>query len=139
MREVAVMRSAVKAVLEELRRSGATRVTGVRLLLSASDDLSEEAARQLFAILAANTPAEAATLSISRLPATYTCLKCEQQFTSSRPGNAVTCPVCRGGVLALAHKDRCYVSGIDVVFGGAPQPLHGQRPHAAPKVDALSV
>lgn len=139
MREVDVMRGAVREVLEELRRSGATRVTGIRLLLSASNDLSEEAARQLFASLAANTPAEAATVSISRLPAAYTCLKCEQQFTSSRPGNAVTCPVCRGRVLALAQKDRCYVSGIDVVFGAAPQPVDDRHPPAAPKVHALSV
>jgi hydrogenase nickel incorporation protein HypA/HybF len=114
MHEVAAMRGAVSAVLARMRDEGASRVTRVTLVLGVSGHLTEDAARQHFAVLAKGTPAEHAQLDISWLPATYQCFDCLHRFTSTQPPDAVLCPECDGLALEVAHCDECYVSEIEV-------------------------
>ncbi len=114
MHEVAAMRGVVGTILERTREAGAARVTRVRLMLGASGHLTEDAARQHFAVLAADTPASDADLDIEWLPATYQCFDCLQRFESAQPPAEVVCPACGGLALEIGHQDVCYVSEIDV-------------------------
>lgn len=114
MHEVAAMRGVVGTILEHTREAGATQVTRVQLVLGASGHLTEDAARQHFAVLAADTPAAEAHLDIEWLPASYQCFDCLQQFESALPPSEVTCPTCGGLALEIGHQDVCYVSEIDV-------------------------
>ncbi len=122
MHEVAAMRGVVTTVLEHMRQAGGSRVTGVEIVLGASGHLTEEAARQHFAVFAAGTPAAAATLSISWLPATYQCFECLHRFQSTLPTADVACPLCGAVALEVAHEDVCSVRSIDVACDdeGAP-------------------
>jgi hydrogenase nickel insertion protein HypA len=114
MHEVAAMRAVVTTVLEHMQQAGGSRVTGVELVLGASGHLTEEAARQHFTVFAAGTPAAAATVSISWLPATYQCFECLHRFRSTLPTAEVVCPLCGAVALEIAHEDVCSVRSIDV-------------------------
>jgi Zn finger protein HypA/HybF involved in hydrogenase expression len=122
MHEIAAMQGAVSDVLGALRRSGGRTVTHVYLTLGASGHLTEEAARQHFAALAHGTPAEAAELIFTWLPATYQCFSCLNQFESLAPADAVACPHCGGVALETAHQDVCWVDAIDVDSGDEGKP-----------------
>ncbi len=114
MHEVAAMRGALSMVLERMRDVGAIRVTHVELTLGTSGHLTEEAARQHFAVLAAGTPAEGATLAFTWLPATYQCFSCLRQFESTAPEAEAACPDCGDIALEIGHRDDYYVSSIEV-------------------------
>ena len=114
MHEVAAMRGVVSSVLERMREEHGDEVSRVKLVLGVSGHLTEDAARQHFAVLAEGTPAEHAQLDIEWLPATYQCFDCLHRFTSIQPPDAVLCPECGGLALEIAHSDACYATEIDV-------------------------
>lgn len=114
MHEVAAMRGVVSAVLARMREEHATEVSRVKLILGVSGHLTEDAARQHFAVLAEGTPAEHAELDIEWQPATYQCFECLHQFSSIEPPDAVVCPMCGGLALEIAHSDECYAAEIDL-------------------------
>ncbi len=114
MHEVAAMRGVVTAVLARMREENATEVRHIKLMIGVSGHLTEDAARQHFAVLAEGTPAEHAQLEIAWLPATYQCFDCLHRFTSTQSPEAVQCPVCGGLALEIAHTDDCYAAEIDV-------------------------
>jgi len=116
MHEVAAMRGAVTTALEQMRAAGATRVTEVHMLLGASGHLTEEAARQHFAVFSTGTPAEHATLTFTWLPATYKCLGCLRVFESTEPAVSVECPACSAVALEIAHDETCAVRYVDVAY-----------------------
>lgn len=116
MHEVAAMRGVVQTALKHLQRAGGTRITGVELVLSASGHLTEEAARQHFAVFAANTPAADATVTIMLRPAAYQCFSCLRVFQSSQPAESIVCPACGGVALEIEHEDVCALQSIDVAL-----------------------
>ena|SRR6266702_5143815 len=116
MHEVAAMQGMVRTVLEYMQQAGGTRVTYVQLVLGASGHFTEEAARQHFAALTADTPTEGADLTIAWLPAQFQCFTCLHRFESCEPAEQVTCPGCGDLALEIEHQAVCYVSAIDVAF-----------------------
>jgi hydrogenase nickel incorporation protein HypA/HybF len=119
MHEVALMQGVVTTIVDRLREAGGTRITQVHLVLGASGHLTEDAARQHFAILAAGTPAEGAALDIEWLPATYQCLDCRATFTVGHVEESAICPFCGGLALEIAHQDVCYAD--EIVCDAEPQ------------------
>jgi hydrogenase nickel incorporation protein HypA/HybF len=114
MHEVAAMRGVVTTVLERIREEHGTSVSRVKLVLGASGHLTEDAARQHFAVFAQGTTAEHAQLDIEWLPASYQCFECLHRFTSAELPETVLCPRCGGLALETAHSDDCYAAEIDV-------------------------
>jgi hydrogenase nickel insertion protein HypA len=114
MHEAGMIRSAVRTVLDELQRSGAQRVTGVRLAVTASGHATEESIRQLYAMASEGTQTAGAIVSISWLPSDYWCPSCSHRLTPREPSQEVACPQCGGAVTDVAHHDVCYVESIDV-------------------------
>jgi Zn finger protein HypA/HybF involved in hydrogenase expression len=94
----------------------------VYLTLGASGHLTEEAARQHFALLSQGTAVANAELVISWLPASYQCVLCLNQFESLAPADAVACPQCGGVALETAHQDVCWVDAIEIDSGGDGEP-----------------
>ena len=115
MHEMTAMQGVIHVVLESLRKAGGKRVTNVQLILGASSHLSADAAYQRFEVLAKDTPAEKASLTIEWLPAAYYCLSCQRSFESSEPSSQVACPECGEAALEITHQDICAVSAIDIV------------------------
>lgn len=120
MHEVAVMQGVVRTMLDAMAEAGASRIISAHLVLGASDHFTEEAARQHFELLARDTPAAGATLTVDWLPATYQCFTCLRQFESTSAPSEAYCPDCRGVALEIAHQDGCYVNAIEVAFDSAP-------------------
>jgi hydrogenase nickel incorporation protein HypA/HybF len=116
MHEVAAMQGAVQTILEQMRAAGGSRVTAVELILGTSGHFTEEAARQHFAVLTADTPAEGATLEICWLPATFQCFSCLHRFESCATAEQVTCSRCGDIALVTSHLDDRYVKAIEVSF-----------------------
>jgi hydrogenase nickel incorporation protein HypA/HybF len=115
--EVAAVRGAVQAAVEYMQKAGAARLTKVHLVLGASGHLTEDAARQHFALCAQDTPAADAQLDITWEPATYQCFECLCHFASLEPPEVVRCPQCGGLALEVAHSDACYIAEIQVDDG----------------------
>ena len=105
----------ITSIVDTMRQAGGERVTCVHLSLGASGHLTEEAARQHFAMLATGTPVEQAELIISWVPAVYQCFSCGQRFEVIAVTEPVGCPRCDGIALEVAHQDLCYASEIEVL------------------------
>ena len=116
MHELGMIRNALNTILDELHQSGGQRVTGVQLAVKASGHTSEESLRQLFGMVAANSPAAGAEVSVAWLPSDFVCLSCVHHFTTCESGDRVVCPHCGGLAMDSAHQDTCFVESIDVVF-----------------------
>ncbi len=127
MHEVAAMQGALRTVLEQMRAAGGERVTHVEMTLGTSGHLTEDAARQHFAVLAASTQAEGATLGFTWLPATYQCFTCLRQFESTVSASEALCPDCGNIALEIAHRDDYYVSRIDVELPSEDTATSGQQ------------
>lgn len=117
MHEVAAVQAAVQAAVACMQTAGATRLTKVHLVLGTSGHLTEDAARQHFALCAQDTPAADAQLDITWEPATYQCFECLVRFASLEPPETVRCPECGGLALEVAHSDACYIAEIQVEDG----------------------
>lgn len=116
MHELAATAGMLTAALEQMRDVGAARVTGLDITIGVSGHFTEGAVRQHFALLAHGTPAAGAQLRFMWLPATYQCFVCLHRFASADAPTTVTCPLCGGVALEIAHQEVYYVSAIEVAF-----------------------
>ncbi|HEY7347668.1 MAG TPA: hydrogenase maturation nickel metallochaperone HypA [Ktedonobacterales bacterium] len=122
MHEVAAIQGAVRTALKYMRQASASRVTNVQLSVAVSGHFTEDVVRQHFALFTAGTPAQAATLTIIWLPATYQCLACLHTFQSLQPAVEALCPACGEAALEIGHQDICAVNAIDVAFNEMSPP-----------------
>lgn len=123
MHEVAAIKGVITTICAEMREAGGTKITGVHLVLGASGHMTEEGARQNFAMLATGTPAADAVLDIEWRPATYRCLDCLRDFAVIQVEEPVICPQCGGIALEIEHQDVCYAS--EIVFEGEQASVEG--------------
>ncbi|HEX8997498.1 MAG TPA: hydrogenase maturation nickel metallochaperone HypA [Ktedonobacterales bacterium] len=114
MHERAIIEGAISTALQRLDEVGQPPVTGVDMIVGASDHLTEDVLRQQFAISAAGTPLQQAKLRIFWIPAKFQCFDCLCQFTSAAPNTEVRCPDCGGVALEIEHKDECYISSLEI-------------------------
>ena len=103
-----------------MHQAGGDCITSVHLSLGASSHMTEESARQHFAMLAVGTPAENAELIIQWLPAIYQCFSCGERFEVIEVAETVSCPHCDSVALEVAHQDLCYASEIKIEALTAP-------------------
>lgn len=128
MDKAAMMRGAVQEALAHMHAAGGTRITHVVLALVASDQVTEDAARQLFAMRAQGTPAQDATLAIEWLPAVYRCFSCLLTFSAPQSSAAVACPICGGAALEIGDADACHVRKVEIDDGATPSPGEALAP-----------
>ena len=127
-------------LLDEARAQQIVSVVSVELALGAAGHITEDIARQQYALNAIGTPLQGAELHIVWLPATYLCLSCMGRFTATTPEEETTCPDCGSVALQIAHQDICYVQAIEIeeadsaaersdrdVFGQSGAGAGGQR------------
>jgi hydrogenase nickel incorporation protein HypA/HybF len=114
MHEVALMQGVVSTVVAHAQATGATKITRVVLVLGAAGHLTEDGARQHFAMLAAGTCAEDAQIAIEWVPATFRCFECLHTFSSIAEDDGIACPHCGGSAMEIAHEDVCYAREITV-------------------------
>jgi len=112
MHELAVTESIVKIAQEKAGELGASRVTGINLVLGEWSGLVDDCIQFYFDILSQGMLAQGARLSFQRIPARFRCRSCEAEFTPSQYD--WTCPRCRrlGGDLIAGRE--FYLESIEV-------------------------
>ena len=81
MHEYAITRSMVDQVCAEAERHGASRVTGIRLLVGTEAGVVPDSVRHYFDIMKAGTVAADAVLEFRRVPLVLRCPKCGREFS----------------------------------------------------------
>jgi hydrogenase nickel incorporation protein HypA/HybF len=112
MHEMAIAESMLEIVLETARRSGAARVTTVRLEIGALSHVAPDALRFCFDAVTRDGIAEGSALDIVTTPGTAWCMPCGENVPLERLGDA--CPRCGSYQLAVAKGDEMRVREIEV-------------------------
>jgi hydrogenase nickel incorporation protein HypA/HybF len=104
MHEVSIMQEAVRMAVEAARKSGATRVTGLKLRVGALSGVVPEAMRFAWDVVCRSTMAEGASLEIESVTAACWCAACQSEFECLDFFNE--CPRCHnvGGELRRGRE-----------------------------------
>jgi Zn finger protein HypA/HybF involved in hydrogenase expression len=108
------MRQAIEAMLQKMRQEGGECIKSVSLVVGASEQVSEDKVRSHFNVLAFNTPAEKAALTIEWIPATFQCSECRDIFNAISWNTTTCCPKCGEAARQIAHHIACYPRSIKV-------------------------
>lgn len=102
MHELQLMTQVVKAVEHELHKTGNTKLSAVRLKVSALSHLltHDSSVQTAFALATRGTKVEGATLEIILVPSEGWCPRCNRGVTVT--GSDDTCPACGGPMVADA-------------------------------------
>ncbi|HKY83221.1 MAG TPA: hydrogenase maturation nickel metallochaperone HypA [Anaerolineales bacterium] len=112
MHELSLAESTLELALRHAQGAGATRVTGLHLVVGEFTPLEESSLTFYWDRITRGTSASGSRVSIRRVPARMACVDC------GRALDPVTetwcCPTCGSGRLRLTSGDECYLESIDV-------------------------
>jgi hydrogenase nickel incorporation protein HypA/HybF len=112
MHEMSITMSLLDLVLEEANKAGASKITGVNIVLGEMTGIIDHYVQANFELLSKNTLAEDAKLSFQNIPRRARCRNCTQEF---RPSDlAWTCPRCRSTEIEITGGKELYVESIEV-------------------------
>lgn len=112
MHEYAVTQNIVDLAVSEAGKSGAGRITEIRLVIGDLSSIIDESVQMYFNIISSGTPAEGARLSFKRQPARLVCSSCGHEY--DKPAKGFDCPCCSGvGKLTGAGRE-FYIESIEV-------------------------
>jgi hydrogenase nickel incorporation protein HypA/HybF len=92
MHEVSIMAEAVRMAVAAARKSGAARVTGLKLRVGTLSSAVPEAMRFAWTVVCRDTIADGASLEIESVSATCWCAECREEFPCADFFNE--CPRC---------------------------------------------
>lgn len=108
MHELAIAGGILDIALQEAR---ARKISAINLVIGELSSVATEPVRFCFAVIAAGTLAEGASVVVVRVPAMLRCRRCSAEFGVDAAG---VCPACgrQGGELVRGRE--CYVDSIEV-------------------------
>jgi hydrogenase nickel incorporation protein HypA/HybF len=112
MHELTVTESILEIALRHANEANATRVTNLYLVIGQFASIVDDSVQFYWDIISKETIAEGATLHFKRLPATLSCLDCNQQFTPG--GDGFSCPNCQSNHVKIVSGDEFYMEAIDI-------------------------
>lgn len=113
MHEMALAESTLEIVETTARRSGAGRITAVRLEIGALSHVEPDALRFCFDAVTRGSLAERARLEIVVMPGAAWCMPCAQTVPLSARGQP--CPQCGSYQLNVVRGDAMRVKDIEIV------------------------
>lgn len=113
MHEMALAESMLEIVVATARRSGAERITAVRLEIGALSHVEPDALRFCFDAVTRGSLAERARLEIIATPGAAWCMPCGETVPLSALGQP--CPQCGSYQLNVVRGDAMRVKDIDIV------------------------
>ena len=115
MHELPILRDIVTVALKHAERAGAERVAAVDLTVGELRDLNEVWMQRYFDFVTAGTPAEGATLRVTRSRALFECHSCSATFGFDiRAGGDVSCDRCHTRDVELITGNELLIDSIDV-------------------------
>ncbi len=112
MHELAVTQNVLEIAVQKAKESGASKITGINLVIGEISGFAEDSVRFHFDILSRDTIASGANLKFERIPLLVRCRKCAHSFS---PGQAAwVCPRCGEYDAELLAGQELYVDSIEV-------------------------
>ena len=114
MHELAVVRQLVQLVEEQARLAKAEKVIAVHLSLGEQSHLASASLETLFAMFSADAScASGASLQITRLPMTFFCATCANDYPVSQASFA--CPYCQQVGVIKDLADQLSLESLEVI------------------------
>ncbi len=112
MHEMSITMSLLDLVLAEAAKAGASKVTGVNIVLGEMTGIIDHYVQANFELLSQNTPAEGAALSFQNIPRQARCRNCAHSF---QPADLDwSCPRCQSSEIEVTGGRELYVESIEV-------------------------
>ena len=112
MHEMSVTMSLLDLVLEEAAKAGASKITGVNIVLGEMTGIIDHYVQANFELLSQNTLAEGATLSFQNIRRQARCRHCAHLFQPTDLEWA--CPKCQSSEIEITGGSELYVESIEV-------------------------
>ncbi len=112
MHEMSVTMSLLDLVLDEASKAGASKITGVNIVLGEMTGIIDHYVQANFELLSQNTLAEGAELSFQNMPRQARCRNCAHLFQPTDLEWA--CPGCQSSEIEITGGSELYVESIEV-------------------------
>ncbi len=112
MHELSVTEGLLSIVNEEAKIRGVKKVTGINLVIGELASIIDESVQFYFNILSKGTASEGAVLFFRRIPAEYTCTRCNHVF--EKKSYTYNCPECGGKAIIASKGQEFYIESIEV-------------------------
>lgn len=116
MHELPVTKSICDIVLRHAAANGAAEVISVQLEIGALSDLQNEWVQRYFGHVSRGTVAEGAALEIRKVPAVFSCNRCDRRFAvDSLAAEGIACGPCGAEDVQLVSGREYLVKSIEVM------------------------
>ena len=112
MHEMAITQSLIELVVEEARKSGASKIINIDIVIGEMSGIVDHCVQFNFEYLSKDTPAEGAKLNFHTMPMQAHCLDCNHDFAPS--GFVWQCPECQSPKLKITQGSELYIKSIEV-------------------------
>ncbi|UFS70411.1 hydrogenase maturation nickel metallochaperone HypA [Geomonas sp. RF6] len=112
MHELSVTEGLLKIITDEVQGTSVRKVYGVNLVIGDLASIVDESVQFYFDILSKGSIAEAARLSITRVPAEFSCRSCG--FNVQHRQNCYKCLACGGNDVLVTKGYEFYIDSIEV-------------------------
>jgi hydrogenase nickel incorporation protein HypA/HybF len=112
MHELSVTESILEIALRHASKTKAARITNLYLVIGQLASIVDDSVQFYWDIISKDTIAEGAKLHFKRLPATLSCLDCNQQYIPGSDG--FSCPNCHSNHVKVVSGDEFYMEAIDI-------------------------
>lgn len=115
MHEMAVTQSILDIAVKHAKQAGASRITGINLIIGELSGIVDESVQFYFDFLSRDTMAEGARLAFDRRPAVYRCRECETTYHPN--GYDWVCPACDALAFEVLSGREFQIESIEVDNG----------------------
>ena len=115
MHEMSVTQNILDIALQHAQQAGASRITGIQLVVGELSGIVEDSVTFYFGFLSKDTMAESAQLSFDRRPAVYRCRECSTTYHPD--GFSWECPACDALSFEVISGREFQVESIEVDRG----------------------
>ena len=112
MHEMAITANILHIALSVAEKAGASRVTGITLVIGELSSILDDSVQQYFGLLCEDTAAAGAQLVFKRVYASLCCRACGQTYL--KDGSRFTCPACGGEGTLTGDAKEFYIEAIEV-------------------------
>ncbi len=112
MHEMGIVSGILSAAVEAAERSGATRITEIRISVGELTEIVDFALHFAFEALAPGTLAEGAVLTVNRVGARSRCGQCQTEFEHDR--FEIICPECGTFICELIQGRELTIDSIEI-------------------------